>query len=104
MSRVRFHPGAAVEAEEAAAWYSAERPGLGSRFGSALEEAIAVLEQKPVPSTRYPHVPESFDARRLKLKRFPFDLVFVLHGDDVLIVAIAHHRRRPGYWRARLAT
>jgi hypothetical protein len=34
--------------------------------------------------------------------RYPFSLVYILRGDDVEIVAVAHGRRRPGYWRSRL--
>lgn len=71
MRPVRSHPNAAVEAEEAAAWYSAERPGLGYQFGAALEEDVLLLMQGTVPSTRYPHVPENISARRVRLKRFP---------------------------------
>jgi len=101
---VRFHSAAATEAEEAAAWYSTERPGLGSQFGAALEDAVSVLMQDTVPSTRYPHVPENLNARCIRLKRFPYDVVFVAHADGFVVVAVAHHRRRPGYWKARLAT
>lgn len=104
MRIVRFHPAAATEAEEAAAWYSTERPGLGSRFGAALEDAVAVLMQDTAPSMRYPHVPEHLNARRIRLKRFPYDVVFVDHANGFAVVAVAHHRRRPGYWQARLAT
>jgi toxin ParE1/3/4 len=103
---VRFHPAAAIEAEEAAAWYSTERPGLGSQFGAAVEEAVTVLMQDTIPATRYPHVPDDLNARRIRLKRFPYDLVFVPDGDGdgVEVVAVAHHRRLPDYWLARLDT
>jgi hypothetical protein len=101
---VRFHSAAALEAEQAAAWYSAERPGFGSQFGAALEEAVSVLMQDTIPATRYPYVPEDLDALRIGLKRFPYDVVFVAGAHEILVVAIAHHRRRPGYWHGRLAT
>ena len=104
MRRIRFHPAAAVEAEEAAVWYSTEQPGLGSQFGSALEEALAHLYQDVIPSTRYPHLPERINAQRLQVRRFPYDLVFLVGEEEIVIVAVAHHRRRPGYWRARMAT
>jgi hypothetical protein len=39
--------------------------------------------------------------KHLGLKRFPFDVVVVEHGEEVLVIAFAHHARRPGYWRQR---
>jgi hypothetical protein len=39
--------------------------------------------------------------RRFLLPRFPFAVAYVIRGDDVLVLAIAHTRRRPGYWRGR---
>lgn len=104
MRPVRLHPSAAVEAEEAAAWYSDERPGLGSQFGAALEEAVSVLMQDTIPATRYPYVPGNLNARSVRLKKFPYDLVFVADADSIIVVAVAQHRRRSGYWRGRLAT
>jgi len=41
-------------------------------------------------------------ARRYAFPRYPFSLVYILRGEDIEIVAVAHGRRRPGYWRARL--
>ncbi len=43
-------------------------------------------------------------ARRIVLKRFPYDVVFLLDRDRVVILAYAHHSRRPGYWRERVPT
>lgn len=104
MRPVRFHPSAVTEAEEAAIWYSSEREGLGSRFGASLEWAVEQLQQDPVVATRYPHVPSDMNVRRIRLPRFPYDVVFSEHAGEFVVLAVAHHRRRPGYWRSRLAT
>lgn len=40
--------------------------------------------------------------RRLLIERFPYSVVFVQHGNDVRVLAFAHHKRRPGYWRNRM--
>ncbi len=102
MRRIRFHPSASEETNEAVAWYSAVRPELGRDFIRELEAALALLRTDPVPSTPHPHVAKRLGARRLTLKRFTFDLVFIERDADLHIVAIAHHSRRPGYWKARL--
>jgi hypothetical protein len=60
--------------------------------------------QGTVPATRYPHVPANLDALRIRMKRFPYDVVFVAGAHEIIVVAVAHHRRRPGYWHGRLPT
>jgi hypothetical protein len=42
--------------------------------------------------------------KRLALRRFPFDVIVALSRDDIVVVAFAHHARRPGYWRDRRTT
>ena len=58
------------------------------------------------PLTRSSRVPEpgraTATARRYVFPRYPFSLVYILRGGDIEIVAVAHGRRRPGYWQARL--
>jgi len=51
-------------------------------------------------SQRYPHYLHG--TRRILLKRFPYFIVFFEWQDEVYIVAIAHAKRRPGYWRGRI--
>ena len=95
---------AAQEAAEAVRWYERERPGLGAEFETAIDLALDLLEVDPVP-----FVPAAGEAgkrgvRRLILRRFPFDLIFLQSPTHVRIVAFAHHSRRPGYWRRRIRT
>ncbi len=104
MTQVRFHPAAAEEAEEAAAWYADERISLGQDFVRELDAALALLKSNTIPSTPHPHVPNGLGVRRFTLKRFKFDVVFVERGEALTVVAVAHHSRRPGYWKARLRT
>ena len=92
MARVRVLEEAAIEATEAAAWYENARPGLGGEFAQAILAALDLLEEEVVPLTTMPGRAGQEGARRLGLSRFPYDIV----------VAIAHHSRRPRYWRTRL--
>jgi toxin ParE1/3/4 len=41
--------------------------------------------------------------KRLILKRFPYDIVVIESTDEVIIIAVAHHSRKPGYWRQRIS-
>jgi len=102
--RIRIHDAAAEEAAAAAAWYDRERPGLGAKFQIAIEAALDLLEQDVVPLASMPATAGAYPVQRLILRRFPYSVVVKEHGDELLVVAFAHHSKRPGYWRERLRT
>lgn len=102
MRRVRYHAAAGEEAERAAEWYTNEAPRLGLDFERDLAIAVDLLRHEPTPAVPYPGAPSEYGVKRLILKRFPYDLVFVERDHGIIIVALAHHARRPGYWRGRL--
>lgn len=104
MRRVRILEQAAEEAIEAAAWYEREHPGLGIEFEHAVNTAIDLLEDDIVPLMNMPGAAGVKGIKRLILKRFPYDIVVWEASKEVIVVAIAHHSRRPGYWRNRLRT
>ena len=98
---IGFHPDALAEIERARDWYEEKRPGLGADLVDEIERSLARLGEGPMSFAR---APESRAARRALLSRFPYWLVFVvLDNEDLLIVALAHARRSPGYWRGRVA-
>lgn len=101
MRVVRIHVAAAEEAAEAAAWYEKERPGLGSEFAQAIDAALDLLEEDIIPLTSMPGLTAAQDVKRLLLRRFPYAVVVRERGNEILVVAVAHHARRPGYWRGR---
>ena len=92
-----FHPAAEQEFVEAAAYYERNVTGLGQRFGREVRHAIERLLEYPEMGS-----PVDVDLRRLVLVRFPYVLIYCFTPDMVTIVAVAHARRRPGYWRARV--
>lgn len=102
MRRIWYHTAASDEAEQAAEWYSNVQPVLGRDFEQELALAISLLQRKPIPSVPHPRIAAKYGIRRLILRRFPYDLVFVERGEGIMIIALAHHSRRPGYWRTRL--
>jgi hypothetical protein len=102
--RVSILEEAAEEAIEAAAWYERERAGLGVEFSDAVDTAIDLLEDEIVPLTIMLGAAGARGARRLVLKRFPYDVVVSVLPEEIVVVAVAHQSRRPGYWRDRLRT
>jgi toxin ParE1/3/4 len=99
--RVRVLEEAAHEAIEAAAWYDRERPGLGAEFELAIEAALDLLEEGIAPLVSEPGGSGALGAKRVVLRRFPYSIVVRETDDEYLVVAVAHHHRRPGYWRDR---
>jgi toxin ParE1/3/4 len=93
--RVRFHP-AAAEVERAQAWYE-ERSILAA--AGFLQELTRVVQRIRVAPDRY--LAAEHGTRRIVLEQFPFAAFYVVRRDEIFIVAVAHHRRRPAYWAAR---
>jgi toxin ParE1/3/4 len=96
VNRHRYLPAAREELNEAAAFYEASVPGLGDAFLEDVERAIDTVRG----NTRI-GVPLGRGFRKMILRRFPFSIVYVERDDAIVIIAIAHQRRRPGYWRGR---
>jgi toxin ParE1/3/4 len=94
--RLRFHPAAQQELEAAAMYYEEANAGLGQRFLQAVRAATARLLEYPELGA-----PGVAGTRRLQVHGFPFTVVHQVHPQEITIVAIAHQRRRPGYWRGR---
>lgn len=91
-----FHPEAIAEAEAALVWYGQRSERAAQGFFAELEKAIETISKAP---RRWPE----FEAqcRRYPLARFPY---FVVYREDdrlITVIAVAHGRRRPGYWRLR---
>jgi len=93
---LEFHPAAATEAEQATTWYLERSPHAAQRFVEELAQALDLITQAP---DRWPRGPE--DTRRILLRRFPFAVVYREEQSVIQVVAVAHGRRKPGYWRDR---
>lgn len=87
---------ALVEIEEALAWYAAQSPRAAADFAAALDRAF---EQIVLYPRRWLSV--SRRHRRCIVDRFPYSVIYQLMADGPTVVAVAHHHRRPGYWRGR---
>lgn len=92
------------EAAEAAAWYEKECKGLGYDFFNSVEVAFDVIEGNTLPLSPMPNKINLIDVKRLILNRFPFDIVVLERPTKKTIIAIAHHAKKPGYWRGRITS
>ena len=96
----RFHPEAEAELLDTVAYYEARKAGLGARYLAEFEQ---VLQQVCTSPHRY-RVDYQPDVRRVRMQRFPFTIFYREAKGRIEVLAVAHHRRRPTYWTARLRT
>ncbi|MFI5381818.1 MAG: type II toxin-antitoxin system RelE/ParE family toxin [Tepidisphaerales bacterium] len=100
--KLRIDPDAGQEATDAADWYDQKKPGLGGDFLDELAAAKQVIAEHPARWPRYPDAPLHRQIHRYRLDRFPYHIVYEIRNDEILVVAIAHVARKPGYWSRRL--
>ncbi len=93
---VEVHPLAADEAEAAERWYRERNETAATRFRRELDRAVDLVSDRPQGGSPY-----LGNTRRILLRRFPFFVVYRVLDERVQIVAVAHARRQPGYWRGR---
>ncbi|MDF0752759.1 type II toxin-antitoxin system RelE/ParE family toxin [Marinobacter sp. 71-i] len=101
MRTARILEEASQEAIEAAAWYEYEQAGLGAEFFAAVDAAIDVIEENFIPLSTLPEEAGDTGVRRLILERFPYDIVAIELPEEAVVIAVAHHSRKPGYWLGR---
>ncbi len=95
---MEFHPEAFAEAEAALAWYRERSVRAAEVFVSELEKAVESVSEAP---QRWPLFDQG--CRRYPLVRLPYLLIYREKARSIEVLAVAHGRRRPGYWRLRKA-
>jgi toxin ParE1/3/4 len=96
MIKIEFHPEAERELIAAKSWYR-ERSKLAARaFATEIAGSLRNIAASP---ERWPESRPG--ERRIVLSRFPFSILYRVETDVVFIIAVAHQKRRPGYWRDR---
>lgn len=97
--QVEFHPEAILEAREAREWYNERNQDVATAFMDELDAAIDDVADAP---SRWPKY--LYGTRQKLFYRFPYVLVYRERSDLIQVIAVAHGRRRPGYWKDRLKT
>jgi plasmid stabilization system protein ParE len=96
VSGARFIAAARLEMLAEVIHYDEAEVGLGVRFVEAVEEAAARALAFPRAGS-----PGRRNTRRVLLKGFPFWLIYREERDGIVVLAVAHHKRRPYYWQGR---
>lgn len=95
--RLEVHPQAITEARAARRWYAQRSAAVANRFVAELDHAVIQITTAPQQWPAYLH-----GTRVYRLRRFPYLIVYHESAGAAQIIAVAHVRRKPGYWRRRL--
>lgn len=93
---VDYHAAALRELNEITSYYEWQLPNLGLDFLDELESVLSLVAENPHLGAIHHR---SF--RRVLLQRFPFAVFYLVEGDVIRVMAVAHQRRMPGYWSKR---
>jgi plasmid stabilization system protein ParE len=96
-TKLEYLEDALEEAEAAARWYAARSVSAATGFTEEIDEAESAIVEFPDAWSPFDH-----GTRRYLLRRYPFSVIYRVESRRILIVAVAHGHRRPGYWKSRL--
>ncbi len=94
---IRFLTMAETEVDNAVSWYQEQTEDQSLNFLNELDRAVQVVRA-------YPHLAAEIepDIRRFLLHRFPYSLIYGIEEDTIVVIAVAHDHREPGYWSDRV--
>ena len=95
--KIRYLPEADGELEDAVAYYHARNPQAAKRFDAAVRHEEWHLQNHP-----YSAAATLAPWRAWPIPHFPYSLIYQVARQELIVVALAHHSRRPGYWKDRL--
>ena len=81
----------------AALWYDVKEPGLGKRFRDEVAHVLARIAEDPLLWRERPG-----GYRRVNCPVFPYYVPYFIRGDRIIVAAVAHGHRKPGYWKSRI--
>ncbi|MHB9031181.1 MAG: type II toxin-antitoxin system RelE/ParE family toxin [Candidatus Latescibacterota bacterium] len=91
-----FHPEAVAEAKAAVQWYRERNNTIADAFLSEIDTAVKKITDAP---ERWPL--NVYGTRKFLLRRFPFSIVYRDISGTIEVIAVTHHRKKPGYWKTR---
>jgi plasmid stabilization system protein ParE len=94
--RIKLHPHAHAELRAARKWYYERSPLSAFAFAQTIQNAISRIKDAPNIFPVSDH-----GTRKFLLQRFPFNIFYRTGETEIVIVAVAHQKRRPGYWSSR---
>lgn len=102
MSELRFHRAARIELVEAATYYESQRPGYGRKFEAEFDAVVERVVQFPESGGLLPGYPPELEVRAFHFSTFRHALIVATVDGVRTVYAVAHHHRRPGYWKDRV--
>jgi plasmid stabilization system protein ParE len=96
--RIIFRDDARAEFDDALAYYNERDPAVAAGFVLDYQKLETQLLQFPNVGALVAR-----NGRRLIFSKYPYQLVYRVEGEEIVIYAVAHQKRRPGYWRKRVA-
>lgn len=100
--QVELHPEARAELRDAALWYDDRRPRLGDEFIAEVSRTLSRITEVPSSFPAWPGIATTARTiRQAVIRRFPYSVAFEVHSNHILVLAIAHSKRRPLYWLDR---
>ncbi len=100
---VRYHPEALTELRAEVTWYEDRGVGLGARFEAAADEIVDTVLEWPESGAIWPGWDSIPAVRSRRVADFPFRLVYLVQPSELVVIAFAHDKRLPGYWRERVS-
>jgi plasmid stabilization system protein ParE len=95
---LRIHRLAVREIDHEVDYYESHEVGLGAELEDEIDAVFFMILRFPFAAPAW----RGADERRVAvLGRFPFTIPYVIDGDDIVVLALAHTSRRPGYWTRR---
>jgi plasmid stabilization system protein ParE len=102
VKRARYHPAARDELRGAIAFDERERPGRGVDLEESIRRVVRRIQLVPHSAPRWPNLRGPFEIRRAKVKRHPYLVIYAILPKQLVVLAIAHTSKAPGYWRERI--
>jgi toxin ParE1/3/4 len=93
---IKYHPKALAEAFRSARYYDSRHPGLGAQFFEEVDSVVSQLHVDPLRQRA-----DADGVRSWRLRRFLFRIYYFVEPNRIRILAVAHPKRRSGYWRQR---
>jgi len=90
------------EIADAALWFDSQAPGLGNEFWQLVDRSLAAIEENPHRFAKSEFAASDIDLRFAYVRRFQYVIHFAIEPKEILIVAITHAARKPGYWLSRI--
>lgn len=97
MIRIIFHPEVDAELREATLFYKADRPQAAKAFTGEVKAAVARIRLNPLTGS-----PGEKGTRKKLLVHYPYTVIYRIHEDHAIVLAVAHHKRKEDYWHDRL--